>query len=103
MKDIHMNEWYNIFRYKYADFNSRATRKEFWSFSIINFFIMLILLLLSPLYGSGVVASILKFIPIVFAIFAFIPNLAAISRRLHDTGRSAAWILLILLGFGVLV
>ena len=63
---------------KYANFSGRAQRSEFWWFAAF-FFICL------PL-------SILIFIwPLIFALL--IPTLAVSVRRLHDTNRSAWWVL----------
>lgn len=61
---------------KYADFNGRAKRPEFWWF-------MLFLCLVS--LALGMVSNILYGL---FSLGTLIPSLAAGARRLHDTGRS---------------
>ncbi len=76
---------------KYAVFEGRAGRREFWWYVlatvVIAFFI-----------GLVVAISLLAAIPYAFyiLIYAFIlaiftPTLAVTVRRLHDTGRSAWW------------
>jgi DNA-binding CsgD family transcriptional regulator len=76
---------------KYAEFRGRATRAEFWWFTL---FVLLVTAAL--LYVSEVWASI-------FQIAMLLPLLAAGSRRLHDIGRSGWWLLFILAPVGGLV
>lgn len=61
---------------KYADFNGRAKRSEFWWFMLFLFLVSLAL---------GMVSNILSAL---FSLGTLIPSLAAGARRLHDTGRS---------------
>ena len=66
---------------KYADFSGRAQRSEFWwwvPFSTVSY----IILGLIPFIGQILMLGLL------------IPHLAVTTRRLHDTGRSAWWLLL---------
>ena len=67
---------------KYADFTGTASRSEFWWFLL---FIGL---------GSAA-ASVLGYaLNALFHIVTLLPTVAAASRRLHDTGRSAWWLLI---------
>jgi uncharacterized membrane protein YhaH (DUF805 family) len=69
---------------KYADFSGRATRSEYWWFILFIFL-------------GGFVLSFVSFI--VYAIFVLatiIPSISAATRRLHDTGRSGWWQLIVL-------
>lgn len=67
---------------KYADFNGRAKRPEFWWFVLFTFLASLILSMVSNvLYG-------------LFSLATIIPSLAVGARRLHDIGRSGWWQLL---------
>ncbi|KND49224.1 MAG: Integral membrane protein [Parcubacteria bacterium C7867-008] len=80
---------------KYADFMGRATRTEYWTFTIANWAIILLLLVPYALLGEDSVFAILC--GAVDGIFIFgtaIPNLAAAIRRLHDTGKSGWWFLI---------
>ena len=60
---------------KYATFSGRATRSEFWYWQLFTFLVGLVL---------GFVFSPLAFVA---GFVFFIPSLAVLVRRLHDTGR----------------
>lgn len=64
---------------KYADFNGRATRPEYWWFAL---FIVLVSLALA--YVSGTLSAL-------FSLATLLPSIAAAARRLHDTNRSGWW------------
>lgn len=69
---------------KYAEFNGRASRPEFW------WFVLFVTLVVSALsYYSQTLGS-------VFLIGALLPLLAAGARRLHDSGQSGWWELFLL-------
>lgn len=89
---------------KRSDFSGRARRKEFWGFSLFYFILIgLPLTLVSNFLGfiidrvdevsGGMVAIAILFM--VFAIYMSIPAWAVAARRLHDTGRSGWWQLLV--------
>lgn len=73
---------------KYADFNGRAKRPEYWWFALFCFLVSLIL---------GVVNDTIS---ILFSLATLLPSLAAGSRRLHDINKSGwfqlLWIIPIL-------
>lgn len=88
---------------KYAQFNGRADRKEFWYFVLFYIVVMAILSILDGmLFGgaqtysgdNGLSYSSSGPLAAVFGIGSFIPFLAAAVRRLHDTGKTGWWILL---------
>ena len=76
---------------KYADFNGQATRAEFWWFAL---FVTLVTAALG--YLGEELAS-------VGSIVLLLPFLAAGARRLRDIGKSAWWLLIILVPVGGLV
>jgi len=76
---------------KYANFNGRATRTEYWWF------------LLAVVLGSAAAWTISPKVYSLFALATLLPMLAAGARRLHDTNRSGWWQLLALAPFGVFV
>jgi DNA-binding CsgD family transcriptional regulator len=76
---------------KYADFEGRAARPEFWWFALF------IVLATSALeYISMALASI-------FLIATLLPLLAVGARRLHDIGKSGLWQLFLLVPVGGIV
>jgi len=76
---------------KYADFNGRAARTEYWWF------------FLAVLLGSAAASIISLKVYLLFALATLLPMIAVGARRLHDTNRSGWWQLLALVPFGVVV
>ncbi len=74
---------------KYADFSGRATRLEFWTFTLLNGVVALILWMLAWQSGSWW-PIVLVFL---YGLVALLPTWAVWVRRLLDTGRSG-WSLL---------
>ena len=77
---------------KYADFEGRARRSEFWYWYLFNVIISLGVNFMTFFMGTiaGVVFSS------IVSLALLLPNIAVAVRRLHDTGRSG-W--MYLLGF----
>ena len=67
---------------KYAKFDGRAARSEYWWFMLFIFLV------------SGAAASINDSVSGVLAFAFLLPHLAVASRRLHDLDRTAWWLLL---------
>ncbi len=81
-------DWYIGVLKKYAVFNGRARRKEFWMFALINLIISLVLGVIDETIGTGGILGL------VYALAVLIPYIAVSIRSLHDTGRSGWWILI---------
>ena len=73
---------------KYAKFEGRARRKEYWMFILFDFIFTIAAAVLDEILGSEPV------IYIVYGLVLILPTLAVTVRRLHDTNRSGWWILL---------
>jgi uncharacterized membrane protein YhaH (DUF805 family) len=74
---------------KYADFNGRARRSEYWYWTLAVVIVAVVIIAIrSAAPGLGQVLNIL------FALAVIVPSLAVGVRRLHDTGRSGWWILI---------
>jgi uncharacterized membrane protein YhaH (DUF805 family) len=72
----------------YVGFTGRATRSEFWYFILTYIIIYFILAILEGLVGlTGILTGI-------FGLAMLLPSLAVEFRRLHDTGRTAWWLLI---------
>ena len=81
---------------KYADFNGRARRMEYWPFSLVTMFIRVFLQLLALAASSSdpEAASGFSGLSALFTLGLLLPSLGVGVRRLHDTDRSGWWILI---------
>jgi uncharacterized membrane protein YhaH (DUF805 family) len=79
--------------HKYADFNGRARRSEFWWWVVFTILVGLVAGIIDAVLGTrsstgnGLVGSLAN-------LALLVPSLAVGARRLHDTGRSGWWQLL---------
>ncbi|MDO9168600.1 MAG: DUF805 domain-containing protein [Methylobacter sp.] len=85
--------WYLDVLKKYAVFNGRARRKEYWFFFLFNIIISMILSAIDGLTGSFNPETGVGLLGGIYTIAVLIPSIAVSVRRLHDTGRSGWWLL----------
>ena len=95
---------------RYAKFDGRASRSEFWYFVLFYILVDIPVVLLdafvvSPMLGAtpeqAMQGGILQML---YALALLIPSIALAVRRLHDIGKSGWWYLLIFIPIvGVLV
>ena len=78
----------------YVTFSGRARRAEYWWFILATILVSLVLGVIDGLLGLGGEFGLLSNI---WSLAVFLPSLAAGARRLHDTDRSAWWLLIMLL------
>ena len=76
---------------KYAQFTGLATRAEFWWFTL---FVVLV---------AGALAYLSQPWSNVFLVAMLLPFFAAGARRLHDIGKSAWWLLFVLVPAGGII
>lgn len=97
---------------RYADFGGRARRAEYWGFMLLQFGVYLLCcFMIAASLGSaretpaGAFMGALFWLGMIGLIMAglALPNYAVLARRLHDTGRSAIWMALILPGIAAQV
>jgi uncharacterized membrane protein YhaH (DUF805 family) len=83
--------WYlDVLKNKYATFDGRARRKEYWMFFLFNILVAIGLGIVEALIGTvGLIGGL-------YALAVLIPGIAVTIRRLHDTSRSGWWILIVL-------
>ncbi|MDF7676867.1 DUF805 domain-containing protein [Neisseriaceae bacterium ESL0693] len=87
----------DCFTKKYAQFDGRACRKEFWPFMLFNFILLATPCILIILHAKLRDSEHIKQYFIVYLFFYFvllIPRLAVTVRRLHDRDISGWWLLL---------
>ena len=77
----------------YANFKGRASRSEYWYFYLFGILV---------LFATAILSDVLYSL---FALGLILPFIAALTRRLHDTGRSGKKILFLFIPFigGILV
>ncbi|MCC3775461.1 DUF805 domain-containing protein [Streptomyces sp. UNOB3_S3] len=80
--------WYVDVLKKYAVFNGRARRQEYWMFTLVNTVISIVLAIADEVLGTQSVLGA------VYMLAVLLPSLAVTVRRLHDTDRSGWWILI---------
>ena len=71
----------DVLRNKYADFNGRARRSEYWYFVLFNAVISLGVGLLAGLIG-------IDWLTYIYSLAILVPSIAICVRRLHDIGKS---------------
>jgi len=81
----------------FANFNDRATRTQFWMFSLIYVAVSLAIAIIEY------VLQIPGMLGLVFSLVMLVPMLAYGARRLHDMGRSGWWQLLVIIPLGAIV
>ena len=97
---------------KYAVFNGRASRSEYWWWVLANFIVSIILSSISSTAGNNnSLSKIASTLAVVYSLGTIIPNLSITCRRAHDSNKSGYWVLgytlasiigsvLLVLGFG---
>ena len=85
----------SVIKENYCNFTGRARRSEYWNFVlfivILSFIFSFVTLILVPFFGNSFITFIPMIFFYVFLFYCFIPGLAVIVRRLHDTGRSGLY------------
>lgn len=95
-----MNAYLNAMR-RYFDFKTRATRTEFWMFTLVVFIGGIIALITDTALGNGQRGP--PFITALWIIPHYIPAVAVAVRRLHDIDRTGWWDLIGIIPIGALV
>lgn len=93
---------------KYATFQGRAARSEYWWFALFSFLVQIAAQIVMVMFGAlGDIGVLLGgLILLVVGLGLIVPSLAVLVRRLHDIGRSGWWALIAfvpLVGFIVLL
>jgi uncharacterized membrane protein YhaH (DUF805 family) len=79
-----MNWFLDVIKNKYAQFDGRARREEYWMYFL--FYILIYI-------GIGIVGYMIHmmFLDSIFSLALLIPSIAVTARRLHDINRSGWW------------
>lgn len=83
--------WYIEVLKKYAVFEGRARRTEYWMFALFNLIISIVLGVIDGAAGSSGALSG------VYALAVLLPAIGVSIRRLHDVDRTGWWLLIVLI------
>ncbi|WP_413228182.1 DUF805 domain-containing protein [Acinetobacter baretiae] len=95
-ENYNLIDWTKKCFQNYTNFRGRARRKEFWLFYLTIMIVSICTQTIDAKVDSNGLFNIL------WNIMTLIPLLSAGARRLHDTGRSGWWQLLILTFIGII-
>ncbi len=119
LEGITYMEWMILPLKRYADFQGRSRRKEYWMFALFNLIISAVLIgpfffsmisasaaasasgdpmaeaaaIENALSGGGMMSTLLLGLFGIYALAIFIPSIAVVVRRLHDRDMSGWWYL----------
>ena len=89
-KYVGFGEAISLFFSNYVNFKGRSTRSEYWYATLFTCLVSFVLGLISGFIGNEILVYI-------FSAAIFIPGWSSTFRRLHDAGRSALWLFLLLI------
>ena len=76
---------------KYAKFEGKASRSEYWYFWFFSFCMGTIPFILAFLIDEDVISLSLLAVSFLYGIISLLPMLSAAVRRLHDVGKTGAY------------
>lgn len=86
--------WYLEVLKKYAEFNGRASRQEYWFFMLFNILISAFFATIDFFGGTFNVEAGVGLLSGLYSLAVLIPGISVTVRRLHDTDRSGWWLLI---------
>lgn len=92
--------WYIRMWQNYTNFGARANRKEYWYAILLQLLFLIVIQVAAALAQNANVPMLqllVSVISLIFVLASLVPTLAIAFRRLHDTGRSAWWLLISLI------
>ena len=86
---------------KYAVFNGRASRSEYWWFTLFQFIVGTVLYIVFSLYSKdpGTLQYVGYSLTSLYSLATLLPNIGVSVRRLHDIGKGGGWIFINLVPF----
>jgi len=83
--------WYLSVLKKYAVFQGRARRMEYWMFVLINMIIAIALLFIDMAIGTFNEEAGVGILYSIYTLGVLLPSISVLVRRLHDTDRTGWW------------
>lgn len=88
-------EWATLPLKRYAEFNGRSRRKEYWMFVLLTFGLYIVAAIIDGILGlGGSVAGAYGPLMLIVALGLLVPSIAVGIRRLHDLDKSGWWLLI---------
>ncbi len=84
---------------KYAEFKGRASRPEFWWYTLAVLVVSVVVAIVERIVGLDDIAG--GPLSLILMLGLLVPGLAVTVRRLHDTNRSGWWVLVAILPYAV--
>ena len=88
-----MNYYFEVLK-KYAVFNGRARRSEYWYFVLFNVIASILFAIVDYSIGTMDIDSGRGILGTIYSLGVIIPSIAVSVRRMHDVGKSG-WFILI--------
>jgi uncharacterized membrane protein YhaH (DUF805 family) len=89
--------WYLEVWKKYAVFNGRARRKEYWYYYLFYMLIYIVLAIIDGVAGTFSEEAGVGLLTGIYGLAALLPSIGVSVRRLHDTNRSGWWLFISLI------
>ena len=86
--------WFLQAMKQYATFEGRARRKEYWYFVLFYCLAVIALTVVDGIAGTLEEEAGIGLFSGLFVLGTFLPTIAVLVRRLHDTNRSGWWVLI---------
>ena len=83
-------QWYIKVLKNYAVFDGRASRQEYWMFTLFNIIISFALAFLLGILSNATKTN-QTVLANVYSLAVLLPGIGVAIRRMHDTGRSGWW------------
>ncbi len=77
----------------YVNFEGRAARWQYWHWVIFAVAVGVAVSVLDGIFGTG------SLLVVLVSLALLLPGLSYAARRMHDTGRSGWWVLVVLIPF----
>lgn len=97
--------WKLVVLERYAKFDGRASRAEYWWFALANFlaFWALSILAIAAMAVADILGILMFLVVGAYWVGLIVPSIAVAIRRLHDTNKSGWLLLIALIPFGSIV
>ena len=84
---------------KYADFSGRASRAEYWWFTLALVVAYIVVSIVESIIGIDKTVGPYGYLSVLLMLGTLVPSIAVGIRRLHDTNRSGWWLLVALVPY----